>query len=58
MPRIRTILCLLLTAAVLLAQDKGKTEAVPDNKPRPPRALNKVFHGRVVKIKNKRVTIY
>jgi hypothetical protein len=61
MPGIRPLAVLLLLVGILLADDEKKdgqkTEAQP-GRPTAPRALNKVFSGRVIKIKKKRVTLY
>ncbi len=54
---IRFLAALLLAGTFVFADDRKTEEAVPSG-PTPPKALNKVFRGRVLKIKKKRVTIY
>jgi len=54
---IRFLAPLLLFASLAAADDTAKTTAPPPKKPRI-KALNRVFAGRIIKIKKKRVTIY
>lgn len=53
---IRILLTLLLAAALVPAEDERDTTAGPG--PQVKRAINKVFKGRVVRIKKKRVTLF
>ena len=56
---IRFLVGLLMLAGLLCAGDDGQTEADPTKVPPPAKkALNKVFSGRIIKIKKKKVTIY
>ena len=58
MTRIR-ILAALALAAVLAPAEEGGTESDPSKAPpKAKQALNKVFRGRIVKIKKRKVTIY
>jgi len=59
MTGLRLLLALVLLCGLLRAGDDGKTVAPPPEKPPPDRkALNKVFRGRIIRIKKKKVTIY
>ena len=55
---IRQFAVLLVLIALVRAEDESKSKAGPSTKPTAPKALNKVFKGRVLKVKKKRVTIY
>jgi len=58
MPTIR-ILALVALAAALASADEQSTASDPSKTPdRGKRALNKVFKGRIVKIRKKKVTLY
>lgn len=58
MAGIRKLLPLLLWAGLAVAGDGGTTVEPPKEPPRAKQALNKVFHGRILKIKRNQVTIY
>jgi hypothetical protein len=59
MPGFRTLVALLLAAVLVSAGEEKKTTADPQKGVKEAKkALNKVFHGKVVKIKKKKVTIY
>jgi hypothetical protein len=58
MAGIRILPCLLLLGSVLLAGDGGGVTEPPKEPPRAKQALNKVFRGRIVKIKKNQVSIY
>jgi hypothetical protein len=56
---IRSLVILALLAGLLSADEQGKTTADPSKAPPKARkALNKVFRGRIIKIKKKKVTLY
>jgi hypothetical protein len=58
MAGIRNLALLLLLAAPLAAQEGGTVAEPPKEPPRAKQALNKVFKGRILKIKRNQVTIY
>lgn len=58
MAGIRILLPLLLLGPLLRAGDEGSVTVPPKEPPRAKQALNKVFRGRIMKIKKNQVTIY
>jgi len=52
------VLALTALAGAARGEDESKTSADSSQPPRVKKALNRVFHGRVVKIKKKTVTLY
>ena len=58
MAGIRILLPLLLLGPVLRAGEGGSVSEPPKEPPRAKQALNKVFRGRILKIKKNQVTIY
>jgi hypothetical protein len=58
MAGIRILLILLALAPLLVADEGGTAAEPPKEAPRAKQALNKVFRGRILKIKKKQVTIY
>jgi hypothetical protein len=58
MPGFARLLALLFLAPLLLAGDGETSSEAPKDPPKAKQALNKVFRGRIVKIKKNQVTIY
>ena len=58
MAGIRNLLPLFLWATLVAAGEGGSLTEPPKEPPRAKQALNKVFRGRILKIKRNQVTIY
>lgn len=58
----RGVLCVLALLALAVGvggqEPPRKTEAVPESPPKPKRAIDRAFRGRVVEIKKRRVTLF